>query len=595
MEETDSQARVSADGNALLTLFFERARPARVVYPVAALLLGGCLAIVMPWTSVLIWLAAVGLAVLLHWAAEQAYRRWPELLNRDLAALTCALAYGCVWALSFAWFWPESPETQRQVTLMITAALGVASVPACAPHRLAFFAWFMPVSAVFFYGLLTVQEPLSWELVVTWLLYAALLAYAVWQQHGLVRENLRLNEQYQSALHSLTLRKEEAERANLSKARFLAAASHDLRQPMQALSMFVEGLQTTDLHADQRQLVTQIRKSVGAITDSLREILDVSKLDAGVVQPRVTSFPVAQVLDRIALEMRNLAARKGLAFEVVRSRCWVVSDPLLLYRIVLNLAQNAIAYTQTGKVLIGCRRTYTGLRIEVWDTGIGIPVDQRDAIFKEYVRLHGPNREGLGLGLAICDRLARLLSHRIEIRSQLGRGSVFMIMVPRTEPHAVETATAAQPENATLSLSGKSVVLVDDDPDVLTALSATLEKWGGQVLSANSSAMALQKLGTADCVPDLVIADYQLAEGDTGVDLIEAIRHEFNAQIPALLLTADTSPERAREAEAHQLLVMYKPVSPQRLRAMIGELLEAGEQRSAMPGELQQHLSATRE
>jgi signal transduction histidine kinase/FixJ family two-component response regulator len=595
MEESDSQASPSTEAEALLTLFFERARPARVVFPVAALLLGGCLAIVMPWPSVLIWLAAVALACLLHWTVERSYRRWPEALNRNLAALACASAYGCVWALSFAWFWPESPETQRQVTLMITAALGVASVPACAPHRLAFFAWFMPVSVVFFYGLLTVQEPLSWELVVTWLLYAALLAYAVWQQHGLVRENLRLNEQYQSALHSLTLRKEEAERANLSKARFLAAASHDLRQPMQALSMFVEGLQTTDLHADQRQLVTQIRKSVGAITDSLREILDVSKLDAGVVQPRVTSFPVAQVLDRIALEMRNLAARKGLDFEVVRSRCWVVSDPLLLYRIVLNLAQNAIAYTARGKVLIGCRRTPLGLRIEVWDTGIGIPAEQRDAIFKEYVRLHGPNREGLGLGLAICDRLARLLTHQIEVRSQLGHGSVFMVQVPRAEAHPIEPAAAAAPENATLSLAGRSVVLVDDDADVLSALSAIIERWGGQALSASSRTLALEKLGSADRVPDLIIADYQLAEGDTGVELIEAIRHEFNAQIPALLLTADTSQDRAREAYAHQLPVMYKPVSPQRLRAMIGELLDTGEQAPAMAEQAEQHINAARE
>ncbi len=594
MEDTDPRMPISSDGSALLTLFFERARPARVVYPVAALLLGGCIAIVMPWSAVLIWLAAVALACLVHWTAEKSYRRWPEVLHTNLAAITCALAYGCVWALSFAWFWPESPETQRQVALMITAALGVASVPACAPHRLAFFAWFMPVSVVFFYGLLTVQEPLSLELVVTWLLYAALLAYAVWQQHGLVRENLRLNEQYQSALHSLTLRKEEAERANLSKARFLAAASHDLRQPMQALSMFVEGLQTTDLHADQRQLVTQIRKSTAAITDSLREILDVSKLDAGVVQPRVSSFAVAQVLDRIALEMRNLAARKGLEFEVVRSRCWVVSDPMLLYRIVLNLAQNAIVYTHSGKVLIGCRRTDSALRIEVWDTGIGIPVEQREAIFKEYVRLHGPNREGLGLGLAICDRLARLLTHQIEVRSELGRGSVFSVLVPRAEPLRTEPAAAAPEDNATLSLAGRSVVLVDDDADVLSGLSATIEKWGGQVLSASSRVLVLQKLAGAERVPDLVIADYQLAEGETGVELIEAIRHEFNAQIPALLLTADTSQERAREAYAHQLPVMYKPVTPQRLRAMISELLDGGE-RAGIVEELHEDLTAPRE
>ena len=166
------------------------------------------------------------------------------------------------------------------------------------------------------------------------------------------------------------------------------------------------------------------------------------------------------------------------------------------------------------------------------------------------MRLHGPNREGLGLGLAICDRLAKLLTHRIEVRSHVGRGSVFMVMVPRAEPHAVVPAAVAPAESTTLNLAGRSVVVVDDDPDVLTALAATLEKWGGQVLAASTREMALDRLGRADRVPDLIVADYQLAEGDTGVELIEAIRHEFNAQIPALLLTADTSQDRAREAYA---------------------------------------------
>lgn len=572
MEEIDPRPAAPIDGTVLLPLLFQRARAARLVYPVAALLLGGALAIVMPWSPVLLWLAAVAVACFLHWSAERVHSRLPEVLNRN-AALACATAYGGVWALSFAWFWPESPETQRQVALMITAALGVASVSACAPYRLAFFVWFAPVFAVFLYMLFTVQEPLSVELFVTWLLYTALLAYAVWQQHGLVRDNLRLNEQYQSALHSLTLRKEEAERANLSKARFLAAASHDLRQPMQALSMFVEGLETTDLHADQRQLVTQIRKSVGAITDSLSEILDVSKLDAGVVQPRVSVFPVAQILDRIALEMRNLAARKDLSFQVVRSSVWVVSDPMLLYRIVLNLAQNAIAYTQAGGVLIGCRRAGPGVRIEVWDTGIGIPEEQREAVFREYVRLHGPNREGLGLGLAICERLARLLSHQIDLRSKLGRGSVFSVLVPRAEAAVRRPEPLVQESASVFSLAGRFVVLVDDDADVLSALSATMEKWGAKVVSADARSQAMTRLASADRVPDLIVADYQLAEGETGVDVIESVRHEFNVHIPALLLTADTSQERAREAAQHELPLMYKPVSPQSLRTAIRDLL----------------------
>jgi len=180
------------------------------------------------------------------------------------------------------------------------------------------------------------------------------------------------------------------------------------------------------------------------------------------------------------------------------------------------------------------------------------------------------------------------------VRSELGRGSVFSVLVPRAEPLRTEPAVPAPEDNAPLSLAGRSVVLVDDDADVLSGLSATIEKWGGQVLSASSRVLVLQKLAGAERVPDLVIADYQLAEGETGVELIEAIRHEFNAQIPALLLTADTSQERAREAYAHQLPVMYKPVTPQRLRAMISELLDGGE-RAGIVEELHEDLTAPRE
>jgi signal transduction histidine kinase/CheY-like chemotaxis protein len=580
----------------LLALLRRRARPARLVFPGAALLLGGCLAIVMPLVPVAGWLAAVGLACLAHWAVDKAYRRWTahSATRWQIAVLVCAAGYGCAWALSFGLFWAESPETQRQVALMLSAALGVASVPACAPYPLVFHAWFLPVSGLLLYVLLGGAEPPSWELLITWLLYTGLLAYAVRQQHGLVRENLRLNERYQSALHSLTLRTEEAERANRSKARFLAAASHDLRQPMQALSMFVEGLQTTDLQSDQRQLVAQIRKSVGAMSESLREILDISKLDAGVVQPKVVDFPIAQILERVASELRNLATRKALSFKMIPSRCWVSSDPLLLYRIVLNLGQNAIAYTERGRVLIGCRRSGADLRIEVWDTGAGIAPEHRQTIFKEYVRLQGPNREGLGLGLAICDRLARLLSHRLTVRSQVGRGSVFSVTVPTAPAGALDAQTPEPTPYPRLSLAGRSVVLVDDDPAVLAALGAAFDQWGCQVVLAGRGAEALKRLESAEHVPDLVIADYQLADGETGAEVIDAIRNEFNTHIPALLLTADTSQDRVRDAAERRLPLVHKPVSAVQLRVLVTELLDA---RQAEPADERQgvHVSAARD
>lgn len=366
--------------------------------------------------------------------------------------------------------------------------------------------------------------------------------------------------------------------ANQAKSRFLAAASHDLRQPMHALRLFVGQLRSSREGADRNALVERIDAAVTAIGDLLDELLDISKLDAGVVAPQPQDFRIADVLDAIETQFAPLAREEGLKFRIVPSSAWVHSDPVLLQRILLNLASNAVRYTARGGVLVGCRRRGHSLRVAVWDTGCGIPEEHQEEVFREFVQLENPERDrskGLGLGLAIVSRLAQLLGSRIELRSAVGRGSMFAIDVPLADAASqVEGALAQralQPRGA--NLRGTFVVIVDDDEPALAGMQGLLEDWGCLTLTAGSAAEALSKLTEHDRPPELIVCDYRLRAGDTGIEAIRRIRMAAECPVPAILVTGDTTPEVLRAANENGLPVLHKPVSPVKLRALLAQLL----------------------
>ena len=308
-------------------------------------------------------------------------------------------------------------------------------------------------------------------------------------------------------------------------------------------------------------------------------LLDISKLDAGVLVPDLTEFPINHLLQRIESTFAAAAREKGLELRVVPSSAWLRSDPILLERILLNLVSNAVRYTARGGIVVGCRRHAGNVRIEVCDSGIGIPADQQRNIFGEFYRLAGAERDGsrgLGLGLAIVDRLGRLLGHPIEINSQPGRGSRFSMLVPlaavRREPAA--PPFALQDVAAFDRLKDRLVVVIDDDELVRDGMGRLLQGWQCQVVTAASDEPILTRLAAEGRRPDLIISDYQLADGRTGLQAIERLRGALGEAIPALLISGDTAPERLREASAsgHQLL--HKPVAPARLRATLNHLLQ---------------------
>jgi len=383
----------------------------------------------------------------------------------------------------------------------------------------------------------------------------------------------QLQDSYASLERKVEERTEQLELANLAKSRFLAAASHDLRQPLHALGLFVAQLRGHMKSAEGGRLVERIDAAVTAMNELFNALLDISKLDAGVLSTAVSEFPIAHLLKRIESTFADAAREKGLSFQLVQSSAWVRSDPILLERIVLNLVSNAVRYTASGSVVVGCRRRGETVHIEVWDSGPGIAPDQQRNIFGEFYRLAGGNSQGgLGLGLAIVDRLGRLLDHPIELVSTVGKGSRFSVTVPMAQAQAEFAAPQAAPV-ALDAPRGKIVVVIDDDALVLEAMGGLLRNWGCRVVGAATPEGAAAALGPRQR-PDLVISDYRLANGESGITAIAQLREAFGSTIPAFLMSGDTAPERLREARESSHHLLHKPVRPMALRAIVTELLK---------------------
>jgi signal transduction histidine kinase/DNA-binding NarL/FixJ family response regulator len=379
----------------------------------------------------------------------------------------------------------------------------------------------------------------------------------------------RMSEQLGRLYHQL-------EEANLAKSRFIAAASHDLRQPLHALNLFVTQLRTEKDPAEKNRLIARIDAAVAAMNDLFNALLDMSRLDAGVLVPYISEFPIDQLLRRIEMTFTDAAREKDLRLRVVANSAWILSDFILLERILLNLVSNAVRYTEVGGIVVGCRRRAGGLRIEVWDSGIGIPEDQQSSIFGEFYQLSTVKRDrrsGLGLGLAIVDRLCRLLDYPIELTSRPGRGSRFVISVHLTAPLPLAEQPLQESVNQAM---GKTVVVIDDDTLVLDGMRGVLKSWGCRVVTATSEDTALAALSD-ERRPDIIISDYHLSDGKTGFDVIESIRRAFGAPIPAFLISGDTAPERLREARASGYYLLHKPVLPITLRSVVSKVLKDNE------------------
>jgi Na+/proline symporter/signal transduction histidine kinase len=361
-----------------------------------------------------------------------------------------------------------------------------------------------------------------------------------------------------------------AEQANISKTRFLAAASHDILQPLNAARLYVTSLIERQGSGEASQLVGNIDASLDAVEEIIGALLDISRLDAGGMKPEFVSLRIDDILRQLEVEFTPLAHSKGLRLEFVHCSLAVQSDRRLLRRLLQNLVSNAIKYTPEGRVLVGCRRRNGYLRIDVYDTGLGIPVSQRKVIFQEFHRLDQGAKvaRGLGLGLSIVERIARVLDHKVEVNSTLDRGSHFSIDVPlaSTVPVRGPRRTAATVDRG--QLDGIEVVCIDNDTAILNGMEMVLTGWGCRVLKAADLATAIASIDETAFVPRVLLIDYHLDEGN-GIEAITELRKRYGADLTAILITADRSPDVREEARAHGVTVLNKPVKPAALRALI--------------------------
>ena len=377
-------------------------------------------------------------------------------------------------------------------------------------------------------------------------------------------ELTRLNE-------ALALAKGEAEDANISKTKFLAAASHDILQPLNAARLYVTSLIERGNGRDDRKLVDNIDASLEAVEEILGALLDMSRLDTGALRPEFASFRIDELMRQIELEFAPLAGAKGIEFKYVPCGLVVRSDRRMLRRLVQNLVSNAIKYTPAGRVLLGCRRRGNSLRIDVYDTGVGIPEAKLRDIFVEFHRLDQGAKiaRGLGLGLSIVERIARVLGSEVEVQSVLGRGSHFAVTVPRSNAKPVEMPAREDTRVDPAHLAGTTALCIDNEPAVLDGMETLLRGWGCDVIKAPGLEQALEAVAKSATPPNGLLVDYHLDQG-TGIEAIAALRARYG-DLPAILITADRSPAVREQARDGNIQLLHKPLKPAALRALLAQ------------------------
>jgi signal transduction histidine kinase len=370
----------------------------------------------------------------------------------------------------------------------------------------------------------------------------------------------------------------EAEVANRAKTQFFTAASHDLRQPLHAMGLFAEALRQKSHDDEVAQLVNSINASVDALEELFSELLDINRIDGGGITVAPQHFEIADIFRKLRLHFEPVAFEKGLALRLRGGQHRVLADPLLVERIVRNLVSNAIRYTNDGSVLVSCRRRGETLLLQVWDTGLGIREQEQAHIFEEFYqvphtdRVAPHQRKGLGLGLAIVKRLSGLMNTPLSLRSRSGKGSVFTLELPLGQPPMPRAPALPDKGPLGITLAGRLVVVVEDEPAVRAGLEALLRGWGATIASFDSVAgcrgWAAQN-DPARVKPDLLIVDYRLEQGQSGLDAIAALRGRFGQALPAIMITGSTMSGHDKDAQDKDFHLLIKPVVPNKLRAMI--------------------------
>jgi len=526
-------------------------------------------------TQLVVWSCAALGTLLIRAAYFVAYRRLAREPSQPVwmrGAVVCSAASGVLWGAAGLLLFPPNALEYQLFILFILMGMGAGAVSSLTAYMPAFYI-FLPI-ALFPIGvrLVQVNDPIHVALGVMTFAYLGALSFFGRTINRTITESLSLRFENIDLVRELSEQRDEAERANVAKSKFLAAASHDLRQPLHALTLFTSALDDRIKYPEVRKIVDNISASVRALEKLFNALLDISRLDAGVLQPEIRHFRLQDVLYRLVNDYVADAEAKRLTLTCQPRDLVVRSDPALLERILRNYVSNAIRYTDKGEVSITCAPLADAVRIDVSDTGIGIASPHHREIFNEFYQLGNPERDrtkGLGLGLAIVDRVARLLNHSVSVDSAPGAGSRFSVTVPLGDAAQIAHETPTEVAGASHDLTGLCAVVVDDEINVRDGMRILLEQWGCDVIVAGSEDEAVAAVREAGRVPDVALVDYRLRDERTGAHAIERLRSEFGDSMPALIITGDTAPERLRDAQASGYPLVHKPVPPAVLRAFV--------------------------
>lgn len=544
------------------------------------------------WQVTLIWAAAMTLVLGVRFYGLQCYmrvfvangsstRKMHPLAKRWAAWCVLGSAVtGALWGAGGVVFFPEY-QVEHQFFLIliligIVTAAAFAQISYLPAFRLYVLGMAIPMTLVMLYQADLMQTVFA----VLCVMYTVVLHHLVVIANQRLLQTFRLRFQTQALSHQLSEQVRRADDANLAKSQFLTAASHDLRQPLHAMELFASALDFHDMESSARVVVGKLGKSISAMRSLLDALMDISRLDAGVVQAQVGKVGLRRLIDGIAEEFIPVAAEKGL---LLSYRCpadaTTLTDAVLLRSILMNFVSNAVRYTNKGRILITCRPVRGQWQLAVHDTGQGIAPEQQPLLFKEFVQLgnckHDHNA-GLGLGLAIIKRQSALLGHSVALRSRLGHGSRFAICVPQTyvaTPAPLQGT--AMPDHLGRFGVSRLVVVVDDDKTVLDAMALLLQSWGFQVVTAVSAKLAIHAMATVTQKPALLLCDWQLGGGVNGMQAIATLR-EFcnNDALPAALITGATDSAHLSAAHGSGVPVLSKPVRAGALRAQMVLLLD---------------------
>ena len=578
IEPEDSE--MLAEQAALLRSSFPMTLYASLVTSVGAVWI---MSLVAPLVVMLWWLASHVLVVGGVYAALRSLERGELAPEREVSRLVaCMGAMGVTWgSLGFVVWWSSGSQTGVVYAIGILSTVSSGALGLGAPLLRGYILYLSCAVSGVLLGLAVVGGEVMLPAFVLLAVYYALtcshaynLAQAARRSILLKFDNRRLLVELRGESSRALQAQEQAERASQDKSRFLAAASHDLRQPVHAIGLFLEALRRSPLSAHQTQVLDHARSALGSAAEMLGTLLDYSRLEAGVIKARNAPFAVQPLLQALEQEFGAESDVKNLFYRTRETAAAALADRALVDLVMRNLISNALRYTQHGGVLIACRMRGKRLALEVWDSGDGIAPGDLESIFQEFHQLGNPERDrrkGLGLGLAIVRRLTAAMGAEVQVRSRPGRGSMFRLWLdPWMGALLPEDQLAPTDENS--SLAHLTIWVIDDDEAVCLAMQTLLASWGCVCHVADSAQAALTRARSLPpplCAPDLIITDYRLRHEETGAQVLETLRAHWGEGIAAIILTGDTSPQRLRDALATAAMLLHKPVAPRQLRQTI--------------------------